>query len=867
MASDGLPALLSLARQIRNAGCRYGAKVASTDIVARCHHLAVPHCRLAGACACRRRCATDAMPTGSAEALPAVVGDGYEQTDDGEPDDAVPLDPCGAYLLLDCPALSSGAGGAKRPSLSSVNPGAGPLSAASAPLPGAAAASARLGGFVAQLQALCKAAMDARSGGSATRSGVKSAKTPSRREAASAASVVEELEGIEAKARAGKYDGRVEDVIAEVTRCIEIQSSSFADVLPAVEEKAEELRAAVEEAERRAKVFGALRAASVGIGRAAGSGEEGEAEGPGAASSPRASSGDAAAGCKGDVADSRLPAIHMQATRRFGELAAEAAAADTLDGVEEAWSRHGDANDDDDDDALEFLAPTLCEFVALSASSALPRREVGRSVTAPAPAEEAVAALSRQDPIMSTFEAIGRIRDLRKQIFAFFDQVTSGRKPDDAAPPPLVPEGQAEEDQASGTDAVAVLASSATGISALPLEAKETADASVAELVIRNEPSRGSCEMEISTEVGSNELRSGPEVWAKARAATALLLGHGGFAEASDTAINVLTELMGDYIERIGRHLSSSRSRRGMGAEDVVKRKPRRMAEQAAGLGAAENPGRINQSADADDVDPELGFVAPQPVSPTRDERFELIKLICSTGFRGGFPELQQYISTDIPRLTLEVREAEEKVRNKMTEFAALHSSHLPATTNVEPSDKQDPPSSERGADARLSGDVVEAPPTEDLAKSSLPVGEVDAQPSEDVTKAQASENRVNVQTPEVALKTQSPDVVMAAGRQDDPALKSSPARGIDSLAPVEKEGTATASDREIEAGAAASKLLPLSDAARMFGILTPSVRLDVLLGVEVPRKLVGIAAPPPHSTSGNATSSLDADGDVSMAV
>lgn len=754
-----------------------------------------------------------AMLAGPAEAPSALVGDGYEQTGDGEADEeALPLDPHGKYLLLDCEALVSAAGesapAAKRASLS-MNPSPGPSPPSSALLSGTGVASARLGDFVLQMQELCKAALDARSGGSATRSGAKSAKIPSRREAASAASVVEELEGIEAKARAGKYDGRVEDVISEVSRCIENQSATFSDVLPAIEEKADELRVLVDESERRLKVFDALRAASLGVVATARSSEE-----KGATRSPRSLSIDAPAGCDGDPVGARVAAIHVQATRRFGELAADAAAADTLDGVEEAWSKRFDG---DDDDALALSASTMCEFVTLSASSALPRREVGRSTTTPATSTNDDTSNPLAHPVMSTFEAIGRIRDLRKQIFAFFDQVTSGREPSNGTPVRPVPPNRVEGDRPTIGGGAATIGSSGTESGAQVSRTKERSEASAVELVIRNEPSRVAMEMETNTGIVDDELQSGPEVWRKARAATALLLAHGGVAEASDNAINVLAELTGEYIQRIGRNLSSSRARRGLGVEDVVKRKTRRMTEQAAGVGVADTVITNDMSADANNVDSELGFVAPQAACQTREDTFELIKIICSTGFRGGFPELQQYTGADIPRLSLEVREAEAKVRSKMTEFAALHSSHLPNTSDAEPSVKPAPPS---------------------------------ASCSEDVAKAQPPE-----------------DVEMAQSSQDDAAPKSSPTPDVESAARLEKEAPITASDSEIEAGVSASSLLPLNDAARMFGILTPSVRLDVLLGVDVPRKLVALAAPQQTpSLLADTITGPDVDGDVSMA-
>lgn len=989
---------------------------------------------------------------GTPTARAAAAGDdGYEPdpgplpetecdlSDDGENSSALPLgpDPFGLYLLLDSEALAAALPGESsgvmgRQSLSNspspcpspspslgVTAGGGPAGSPSTPQhtpkrprrrADGGVASARFGEFVHEMHDLCEAAREARSGqGSATRSGAKATKAPSRREAASAANVVEELVGIEAKARAGKYDRRVEDVIAEVSRCIENQSATFSDVLPAVNDKADALREVVGEFGRRAKAFDALRAASVGIlgtaglrapdddddeddgddgmkGKFASGEKEADENGADFACSPPAlvldedgpgvdvemKDGDDAGGgaavvanngcdctmpeegCNAETTKSSsdvvmkadeskvdvgkkeaqnstvmpfplLSMAHVQATRQYGQLAADAASADTLDGVEAVWHQLETSGSRIANEYLIALTPTMAEFASLGATSCpthpLPAfRRVkdvlrssqkqsadgeGTGVVLAAPNATDVASgiatdtgnsllgkpddeqpRQLRDPIMSTFEAIGRIRDLRKQIFAFYDDVSQPKGPavekaafDKAQTvksttkaltqgnmkrvkvEPVEEGSQKAVGNAArqgGASAFAVRAPSlgadgdvrmSTGTSGslggtlarrsgAKLEDKvedkrEFAGYVGSEIVIRNEPLRGGphsetkfrasdvASMALSSPVdpiaessrnsADDELCGGPYMWGQARTSAALLLAHGGFAEASDSAINILAELMGDCIERIGRTLSSSRARRGMQPIDVVKRKPRRMAEQAAGLAPSKDS---TGSFDADVVDSELGYCPPERATRTREETFELIKLVCSTGCRGGFPELQQYISSDIPRVTLEVRDAEEKVRSKMTEFAELHGSQLPAA-----------------ADAV--GGVNKAP------ASGQSVAEV---PKAFANVAGASADGAVAN----AIKIEAEEAAGSSGEVAPQSLAATVAEnaGGDTIAAL-----------------TAFNELPLNDAARMFGILTPNVRLDVIPSVEVPRKLIVRALPPTPAVA------ADADGDVTMGV
>lgn len=123
----------------------------------------------------------------------------------------------------------------------------------------------------------------------------------------------------------------------------------------------------------------------------------------------------------------------------------------------------------------------------------------------------------------------------------------------------------------------------------------------------------------------SNESRERALV----KAVVALLCVHGGYTHASSLALEMVSDLLEDFIFRIGLSLASCR-----------------------------------ENVDSEPLRP----VRTRPRLPTGDERFEMLRLICSSGFRGDFADLEQYVRSDIPRTEQALREAEIRLHNEISQ-------------------------------------------------------------------------------------------------------------------------------------------------------------------------------------------------------
>lgn len=814
-------------------------------------------------------------------------------------------DPTGAYLLLD--AVELGAIPSRQTPVASPSPSPSPPPASLSAGDGVAFATpkrprrrsgallldsgasapgvlaARLGDFVAGLREQCECQREAHSTGSATRSGVKGSKAPSRREAASAANVVEELVGLEKKARVGKYDARMEECIADVSSCIRNQAGTFADVLPALDKACRSLREKFKTLQEQAQVLDALRSASVGVlgsrgrtwfdGRGSGSTpppfdldakvgaddgtgdikgierdgdavmraadtspkpEKDRASGDGAdapkgdaeaqkADTPTSASGKQLAGGKGDKHVPPLQSMYdrvapfpvvtpaqVYATQLFLRIAEDAAARSSVANVESVLRDAGTHASHSTESTLEAtalsqLAPNFPEFASLAnGSSCRPvvvptysppvtgddrsdsRLADGKADPSPSGSDPAISKAPAEvvpDPVLSNFNGIERIRDMRRQIFESLDQkpdVPSGAGSSDATRQASTQGPQAmratsgnagtaqkssrynqvEADKLSSTQHGVGLAISDNANGNHPVSLSSLIDG---ELLIRNYPRRPSLnpgdvnsqvtEGEPVRENADIELGCGPRRWAQARASTSLLLAHGGFVDTSETAVNILTDLTVGFIERIGRTLGTCRE----------------------GNCAPVTDGSLCIKTQHPASDARYGFSAPhQRAVRSREETLELAQLICSSGFHGGFAELQHYQSRDIPRTSREVREAEERLRTKKTQLAALAGAHLPSRgAKIEPPDSSAAPVS------------VGSALDKDCSKPGSPIAMEADRPGAGEKNASAQPGGVSNQD---------------SGDGD---------------------------------------CFPLDMAGRMFGVLSPSVRLDILDGVSVPQQLV----------------------------
>jgi hypothetical protein len=798
--------------------------------------------------------------------------------------------------------------------------------------------------FVCELRSRCEMVRDELSNAM-----IGGAKAPSRRDAISAASVVEELLVIESKARANKYE-RVEDCVAEVRGCISNQESTFVDMLRVVDEQSTFLRAKAEEIYTHVGALEKLRAISVGIlsdgkpwlpelppvdssvemicvdgdvemSDVNAADDETSAfdsthvpisgvlmDGSGAASlcqgavEPTSANPDGATrevvdgtGCRhsvnigsfhlkveaADTSESPRPPVpgagdvtpfpfvsraHALAAQRYSRLAADAAACTSLVHVEAVWKGHGKSRGIVGDEEIAVVSPLLVEYLsALSPASpaVFPSSELPQVSSRPRSTVSAgeasmptsvVAVRTRSEPIKDSVAALERIRDLRRQVFAAFDPqrgnpvtpqnwlsggpptvpLTSFPGPNDSIaagfPRPnlfaIARDGLNESNNAASADAeyvirnvpirYSVAAGDVAGEDAAVSggendglrDVKGTcegricsvqgADNAVGGVVARGngdneshgedkggrkgskrvagkesskEASIGATEGDGATDDndvvdGDIDFSAGPRIWTKARSVTSLLISLGGFSESSESAVSILTDLTVEFVERIGRSLASCREQL---SEGKVLRSPQQ--ELPSGLATAD-----------------VGYVQARRVR-TREETLEFVRVICSSGFRGGFPELQHYALYDIPRTSSELRDVEEKVRTKLTQFAALSGSHLPRT---HPS------------------------PSPAASVSVMPIEAMGASP-----------RQFPVSPPAVAVES--------AGSGPTPSANGAREYGMsDPSAPIESRTDIFTATHD-----AAVKAVPLSEPARVFGLLTPGTRLDILGGIQVPRKLV----------------------------
>lgn len=146
------------------------------------------------------------------------------------------------------------------------------------------------------------------------------------------------------------------------------------------------------------------------------------------------------------------------------------------------------------------------------------------------------------------------------------------------------------------------------------------------EYVIRNEPTGF---QETTDSDNSAELLGGPRQRAMARAVTALMCSHSGFTHSSSFALEALTDAWEDFVERIGHALSSCRQ----------------PIDQVLTEGSKPKEG-----------------VRIKTLEETREE----VRIACGSGFRGGLPQLKQYISIDILRTDRALRDTEDRIRARI---------------------------------------------------------------------------------------------------------------------------------------------------------------------------------------------------------
>jgi hypothetical protein len=673
------------------------------------------------------------------------------------------IDPMGVYLLLD----SEGASSVGMPdSFSGMRKSSSPLlqqySSLKRPRRKSSghefgfALTDHIGDFVREMRNLCDIVREQHCStpSNVAKSGGKPSKSTSRREAASAANVIEALEGFESQARSGRYE-RVDDCIKQVASCIANQETTFAEILPVLHKKANSLRSKEQAMLSQIRKLEELRSISVGVLASGGcfvrpvisrnswqhidnmdldavvpgggcrAGIAGQSEG-GADPRPHNSIGERSdsldpkiektiesvqcsnspgsisregferdkdacgpsSPCQPKQSPDLVP-LYLNANswlakdaQNYLRRASNAAACQTLREVECIWQAQLQSADDRDIDQLvpahQFpelrpldstsLTDISCNmFDGLSksrkaCSQCFSRTAEDELLCSPetGDSKEVHATNDWTSPISQNVCAIERIRELRQQLFALFDQKN--------APPvgPSVPQGPRTD---SAEAICSIVSAKATNRNVTSSHEEGNAGSDVFhddEFIVLNEP-RDICKQIASPMCfGGREMPAGLRQRMAARSVTSLLLAHGGFVESTESAIDIITDLWGEFVERIGRALASSREPRiplrpGMASSTQIT-----LSERHDSTGSRRKPNNIS--------DPGYDIIQ---CSRTREETLEIFRLISASGFRGGYPELQNYIQLLIPRTAWEIADAEQKVRLKISEFTALSGTHF----------------------------------------------------------------------------------------------------------------------------------------------------------------------------------------------
>lgn len=449
--------------------------------------------------------------------------------------------------------------------------------------------------FIRELRELCEPHRDAAQEESAQK---KAVPKNIHRKAVSAASVVEELKEMEHKAHIGKYE-RVEECISAVSACIGNQDETFAEVLTQIEDRADVLREEYQLRKQRYSAMMRVKALTTGVlGSDADLRESTDEE------------DDDEEMC--DQVDDYSHDAWIPARRAHHIPFAESEL--------HCWPP-------EEDTPLDEVRPDRPRLPIFESESGEDISEsAGNDEEIRHPHDNLVTVIGADNQIVKNVVSLHRVLKLREQAFAGVAVLrkrsasrvaSSGRSsPQKTDATPRKMEDVLTSHRAlSGNLQPRAQTSSRSARNDLPSESN------IEEIEIKNDAFG-------AANRSANGVVQEPRERALGRSVVALMFAHGGFTHASSLAVEVLTDVLENFVERIGHSLISCR-------ENIdQQQQPNR-----EGLAVRD---------------------------PSEEEIFEELRIISSSGFRGRFPGLECYAKHDIPRCAQALRVSEIKLEAQL---------------------------------------------------------------------------------------------------------------------------------------------------------------------------------------------------------
>lgn len=461
--------------------------------------------------------------------------------------------------------------------------------------------------FIRGLRELCEPHRDAAQEESEKR---KDVPKNIHRKAVSAASVVEELKDLEHKVRIGKIE-RVEDCISTVSAIIKNQNETFKDVLNNIEERANALRMEHRARKERQNAIVRVKELTTGV---LGSNLEVLKDIP----FPNAGDGDET--LKESVQKSSTRNSNWKRVRRKIQIPFSEAELN-------CWPS-GDTRASE----VRFCSPRIPVFCGGEEEDERKSDDDDGQTTRHS-SDNIVTVLGAGNPVMRNVLGWQRVYQLRAQVLS--SQMYEGHQ---SSPQSFFPTGLklAATESVHGTpiknaptllapsqikqeDTIAAAAAQKPAVNPL-----HVAHSRIPEYEIKNDPYGDHAGNSSDNQTGKSREH------ALAHAVVALMCMHRGCTHASSSALEIMSDLLEDFIFRLGSSLASCRE--NIDSEPLRTRRTR-------------------------------------PRLPTEDERFEMLRLICSSGFRGDFADLEQYVRSDIPRTEQALREAEIKLLAEISQI------------------------------------------------------------------------------------------------------------------------------------------------------------------------------------------------------
>lgn len=466
------------------------------------------------------------------------------------------------------------------------------------PRPSSLGLAENMEAFIRGLRELCEPHRDAAQEESEKR---KDVPKNIHRKAVSAASVVEELKDLEHKVKIGKIE-RVEDCISTVSAIIRNQNETFRDVLSNIEERAGALRMEHRARKERQTAVARVKELTTGVLGI-------NLEVLKVAPLPRAGDNDETL----KEAIRKSPTMNSKWKRARRKVQIPFSEADL-----NCWP-----SGDTDAKEVQFCSPHVPVFFGTEEDekSGDDDDEMVRH-----PSDNIITVLGAGNPIIRNVIGWQRIHRLQAQVLSAQTYQSQQNAPQSFFPAQVKPPATEGAQGTPAKEAPTLLASPqikqedviATASTYKPtVDPSNEAHSEIPEYEIKNDPYGEHAVNSSDNQTGKSRER------ALARAVVALMCVHGGCTHASSSALGIMSDLLEDFIFRLGSSLASSR-------ENI-------------------------------DSEP-LRTVRTRPRLPTKDERFEMLRLICSSGFRGGLADLEQYVRSDIPRTEQALREAEFKL-------------------------------------------------------------------------------------------------------------------------------------------------------------------------------------------------------------